>query len=66
MSVSRTAGAMARPEARHAGWRPLFEQAADRADCVQQGLRATIESELALHEKSWPRALPQGVLPEKS
>src|SRR6185437_6795655 len=29
------------------GWRPLFEQAADRADGVQQGLREAIEQELA-------------------
>src|SRR3954451_22009995 len=33
-------------------WRPLFEQAAERADGVQQGLRALIEQELALLEKS--------------
>jgi homoserine kinase type II len=43
-------------------WRPLFEQAAERADGVQQGLRALIEQELALLEKSWPRDLPQGVI----
>jgi homoserine kinase type II len=44
------------------GWRPLFEQAAERADGVQQGLRATIEQELAQLEKAWPLDLPQGVI----
>ena len=45
-----------------AGWRPLFEQAAPRADGVQHGMRATIETELDHLEKSWPRNLPQGVI----
>src|SRR6476469_9958523 len=45
-----------------AGWRPLFEQAAERADSVQQGLRDTIEKELGRLEKEWPRDLPQGVI----
>jgi homoserine kinase type II len=44
------------------GWRPLFEQAAPRADGVQHGMRATIETELDQLEKSWPRNLPQGVI----
>jgi len=43
-------------------WRPLFEQAAERADSVQQGLRDTIEKELGRLEKEWPRDLPQGVI----
>ena len=33
------------------GWRPLFEQAAERADSVQQGMRAVIEEELDRLEK---------------
>jgi homoserine kinase type II len=45
-----------------AGWRPLFEQAADRADTVQHGMRTTIETELDRLEKTWPRNLPQGVI----
>jgi homoserine kinase type II len=45
-----------------AGWRPLFEQAAERADGVQPGLRVLIEQELAQLERSWPRDLPQGVI----
>jgi len=43
------------------GWRPLYEQAAERADTVQRDLRATIENELAQLEKTWPRDLPHGV-----
>jgi homoserine kinase type II len=43
-------------------WRPLFAQAADRADSVQRDLRTTIELELAHLEKAWPRDLPQGVI----
>ena len=45
-----------------AGWRPLFERAADRADSVQRDLRATIEKELAFLESAWPQGLPQGVI----
>ena len=45
-----------------AGWRPLFAQAAKRADSVQHGMRAAIETELDQLEKNWPRGLPQGVI----
>jgi homoserine kinase type II len=45
-----------------AGWRPLFERAADRADGVQRDLRSTIENELSYLERSWPVDLPQGVI----
>jgi len=45
------------------GWRPLFEQAASRADEVQHGLRAFIEAELDyLEGNTWPENLPQGVI----
>jgi homoserine kinase type II len=44
------------------GWRPLFEQAQDRADAVQPGLRAIIAEELGFLEKNWPRGLPAGVI----
>src|SRR6195256_4406754 len=46
------------------GWRPLFEQAASRADELQHGLRAFIGAELDHLEKQdmWPRNLPQGVI----
>jgi len=45
-----------------AGWRALFEQAAERADSVQHGMRAAIGEELAHLERTWPRHLPQGVI----
>jgi homoserine kinase type II len=45
------------------GWRPLFEQAACRADEVQHGLRGFIEAELdCLEGDVWPKNLPQGVI----
>ncbi len=44
------------------GWRPLYEQAADRADSLQHGLRATVERELDHLEQAWPQSLPQGVI----
>jgi homoserine kinase type II len=44
------------------GWRPLYEQAAARADGLKQGLRETVATELAHLEKNWPRRLPQGVI----
>jgi homoserine kinase type II len=45
------------------GWRPLFEQAAARADEVQSGLRAFISAELDYLEGGvWPKHLPQGVI----
>jgi homoserine kinase type II len=45
------------------GWRPLFEQAAPRADEVQHGLRDFIGAELDhLEGNIWPQQLPQGVI----
>jgi homoserine kinase type II len=45
------------------GWRPLFEQAAPRADEVQHGLRDFLLSELDYLEGNvWPKNLPQGVI----
>jgi homoserine kinase type II len=44
------------------GWRPLVEQAAERAESVQHGLRGAIADELAYLEKNWPRVLPVGVI----
>jgi homoserine kinase type II len=44
------------------GWRPLFEQAASRADTLQHGLRALLSAELDHLEKSWPKHLPEGVI----
>jgi homoserine kinase type II len=46
-----------------AGWRPLFEQAASRADELQPGLRSFIEAELDhLAGGVWPKHLPIGVI----
>ncbi|MBU4527745.1 MAG: homoserine kinase [Hoeflea sp.] len=45
-----------------AGWRPLWEGSRDRADEVQPGLRAEIDSELATLETGWPESLPEGVI----
>jgi homoserine kinase type II len=45
-----------------AGWRPLYEIAAPRADGVQPGLCDAIAKELSVLENSWPRMLPQGVI----
>ena len=45
------------------GWRPLFEQAASRADEVQPGLGAFIAAELDYLESGvWPKNLPSGVI----
>ena len=44
------------------GWRPLYEQAAARADSVQPGIGKMIEDELAHLERYWPRDLPLGVI----
>ncbi len=45
------------------GWRPLFEQAAARADEVSHGLRGFIETELSYLESGvWPDNLPQGLI----
>ena len=44
------------------GWRPLYEQAAARADTVQHGLSDMIAKELTHLESAWPRDLPQGVI----
>ena len=45
-----------------AGWRPLFELAAPRADSVQPGLRDFIARELDHLEACWPMDLPVGVI----
>ena len=44
------------------GWRPLYDQAASRADTLQHGLRALLSDELDHLEKSWPKHLPEGVI----
>jgi homoserine kinase type II len=44
------------------GWRPLFDQAAARADTLQHGLRQLMSDELDHLEKAWPKNLPEGVI----
>jgi homoserine kinase type II len=45
------------------GWRPLYQQAAARADEVQVGLGAFIAQELDYLESGvWPKDLPRGVI----
>jgi len=45
-----------------AGWRPLFEKFAPRADEILPGLHTLIADELHALETAWPRELPQGVI----
>jgi homoserine kinase type II len=45
-----------------AGWRPLFDLAAARADSVQAGLRDFIARELDHLQARWPSDLPLGVI----
>jgi homoserine kinase type II len=44
------------------GWRPLFEMSRTRADTVEPGLAAFIETELKFLESAWPAGLPEGVI----
>ncbi|CAL8975713.1 Homoserine kinase [Rhodoplanes serenus] len=44
------------------GWRPLFENARERADSVAPGLAGTIATALAALEAGWPTELPRGVI----
>jgi len=43
-------------------WRGLYEHARERGDSVRPGLCAEIARELDTLEKSWPGALPDGVI----
>jgi len=64
MHLAGTSFSMSRANALSvAGWRPLFDVAADRADGVQAGLRDLIARELDYLEGGiWPNNLPQGVI----
>lgn len=44
------------------GWRPLFNQSADRCNSVHPGLGAEILAELDHLEACWPQDLPAGVI----
>ena len=45
-----------------AGWQPLYDRFAARADEIQPGLAHLIDSELAHLVPNWPRGLPSGVI----
>ncbi|HMA14689.1 MAG TPA: homoserine kinase [Kiloniellaceae bacterium] len=45
-----------------AGWRPLLEACAPRADTVRPGLAAALAAELDHLEARWPTDLPAGVI----
>ena len=45
-----------------AGWRPLFDACASRADEVADGLAGELDAELAQLERDWPDTLPAGVI----
>jgi len=45
-----------------AGWRPLFQAAAARADEVRDGLKEALDAELSFLERAWPTDLPRGVI----
>lgn len=44
------------------GWTPLFDAFAGHADDIAAGLSATIASELAELQATWPKGLPDGVI----
>lgn len=44
-----------------AGWRPLWDAAAPRADLVEPGLSAEVEADLQDLEQHWPDNLPTGI-----
>ena len=63
MHVAGTDFEVSRPNALSvAGWRPLYETCAGRADEVTPGLSKEIEQELAFFEANWPSDLPTGVI----
>jgi homoserine kinase type II len=45
-----------------AGWRPLYDSCAGRADEVEKGLAREIAAELDFLDQAWPKDLPQGVI----
>jgi homoserine kinase type II len=55
--------ALSRPNALGlSGWRPLFEQFADRAEEISPGLGRVIGDELSYLEAHWPQGLAQGII----
>ena len=63
MHIAGASFAMTRPNALSlAGWRPLFDSCAARAQEVQPGLSEELENELRFLEAEWPEGLPAGVI----
>jgi len=63
MHVAGQSFNMRRPNALSvSGWRPLFKQAALRANEVQQGLYEFVGNELDHLERHWPSDLPEGII----
>jgi len=44
------------------GWRPLFDNFAERTSEISRDLKPLVANELTLLEASWPNDLPQGVI----
>ncbi len=63
MHVAGADFAMTRPnDLSVAGWRPLLDKSAARADEVKPGLAAILYEELDWLEANWPKDLPTGVI----
>ena len=63
MHIAGASFPMTRPNALSlAGWRPLFDSCAARAQEVQPGLSEELENELRFLEAEWPEGLPAGVI----
>lgn len=45
-----------------AGWRPLYDRFAPRADEITPDLSPLVEQELSFLDGAWPRDLPQGII----
>ena len=60
--AGRSFGSQRRNDLSVEGWRPLFDEAGDRADDVAAGLSKLIGEELSDLEQRWPQHLPRGIV----
>ena len=44
------------------GWRTLWNASHARADEVEKGLAAEVDTDFALFDREWPKALPSGII----
>ena len=44
------------------GWRKLWAGSHERADEVEKGLAAEVDTDFALFDREWPKALPSGII----